>query len=210
MLKTKKQLAGELIGTAALIATIVLIIIAICSITVPAKAETNFPSYWQHDQKLVRSVQEALNAYGEEVNIDGKFGAKTAQAVKNVQKRYGLTPTGVIDDDFAYSFRVNNWPFGKGYTLYYMADLESIFEANDYEDLIYISLGGRGYDPQSPENTGSHLWLFRDGELIADSPCITGNESKGYFTPVGVRHITATQLIVGWSISTRRFTSTHS
>ncbi len=183
MLKTKKQLTGEFVGLAVAITVIVLIIVAICSITVPAKAEENdFPSYWQHDSRLVKAVQETLNSYGEEVKIDGKFGAKTAQAVKNVQKRYGYTPTGVVDDDFAYNFHVNNWPYGKGYTLYYMADLESIYAASDYEDLIYISLGGRART--------SHLCLFRDGELIAETACITGNEDKGYFTPIGVRHIT--------------------
>lgn len=197
----------EILGTLALIAAIVLFFVLISSITVPAKAESanDFPSYWEHDAKLVRSVQTTLVTYGENVEIDGKFGAKTAQAVKNVQKRYGFTPTGVVDDSFAYSFQVENWPYNKGYTLYYMADLESIYERSDYEDLIYINLGGRGYDPKSPENTGSHLWLFRDGKLIADSPCITGNESKGYFTPVGVRHITGRKESASGRYSTYRW-----
>lgn len=174
---------AQIVGVLAFIGAIVAIIIVICSITVPAKADgaNDFPSYWQHDVALVKNVQESLNLYGEEVEVDGKFGAKTAQAVKSVQKRYGLTPTGVVDDSFAYSFRVANWPYDKGYTLYYMADLESIYENSDYEDLIYISLGGRART--------SHLCIFRDGELVAETACITGNEDKGYFTPVGVRHI---------------------
>ena len=183
MLKSKKRLALEFIGTAALIAAVILVVILVCSVTVPAKSEgfNDFPSYWQHDADLVKSVQAALDAYGENVEIDGKFGAKTAQAVKNVQKRYGFAPTGVVDDDFAYAFGVANWSYGQGYTLYYMADLESIYEKSDYEDLIYISLGGRART--------SHLCIFRDGNLVAETACITGNEDKGYFTPVGVRHI---------------------
>lgn len=183
MLKTKKRLTLEILGTAALIAAIVLIVVAICSISVPAKSEgmNDFPSYWQHDANLVRLVQETLNEYGEDIKVDGKFGAKTAQAVKRVQKKYGFTPTGVVDDDFAYAFGITNWPYGKGYTLYYMADLESIYEKSDYEDLIYISLGGRART--------SHLCIFRDGNLVAETACITGNEDKGYFTPVGIRHI---------------------
>lgn len=152
--------------------------------------ETNigFPDFWTHDATLVESVQRAMNNYlkeDEQIEVDGKFGKATGHAVKLLQQRYGKTVTGVVDDDFAWTFRVENWPYGKGYTLYYMANLQLIYNYSDYEDLIYISLGGRGYNPNNAENTGSHLWLFRNGKLIADSPCITGNEQSGHFTPLG-------------------------
>lgn len=198
-MKKAVKVTLEILGILSAIAVIALAIVFISSIRVPARAEsaTDFPAYWEHDAGLVRSVQNALNVYGENVKVDGKFGAKTAQAVKNVQKRYGFAPTGVVDDDFAHAFQVESWPFGKGYTLYYMADLASIYEDSDYEDLIYISLGGRART--------SHLCLFRDGQLIAETACITGNEDKGYFTPVGVRHITGRKESVSGRYSTYRW-----
>ncbi|MBR3131379.1 murein L,D-transpeptidase [Candidatus Saccharibacteria bacterium] len=191
-----KKLAKALIEVAIIIAIIIGIFGLLSSFSV-AKAESyldeytvGFPSFWQHDATVVTSLQESLVLYGENVEIDGKFGPKTGQAVKNLQKKYGLNPNGIVDDTFAWMFQVQGWPFNTGYTMYYMANLELIYQNSDYEDLIYITLGGRGYDPSNPEATGSHLWLFRDGKLIADSACITGNESKGYFTPLGTRHIT--------------------
>lgn len=195
--KRRLRIGSQIGGVLLLIAAIILMVVMICGVTVPAKADSyetdiGFPSFWEHDAKLVESVQLAINNYldeDEKVEVDGKFGKATGQAVKLLQKRYGMTVTGVVDDDFAYSFYVQNWPYGQGYTLYFMANLQLIYNHSDYEDLIYISLGGRGYNPNNAENTGSHLWLFRDGKLIADAPCITGNEQKGYFTPLGKRTI---------------------
>ena len=190
-----RKLAKALLEIAVIVAVIIGIIALLSSISV-AKAESadmgvniGFPSFWQHDATVVTSLQESLVLYGEDIEVDGKFGAKTAMAVKRIQKKYGLTPNGIVDDTFAWMFQVQNWPYNTGYTLYYMANLQLIYDNSEYEDLIYITLGGRGYDPSNPEATGSHLWLFRDGKLIADCPCITGNESKGYFTPLGTRHI---------------------
>ena len=34
-----------------------------------------------------------------------------------------------------------------------------------------------------------HLGLFYDGQLIAESACITGAQDKGFFTPVGVHGV---------------------
>ena len=165
----------ETIGAIIIIAIVVATIIVVCSIYVPAKSEAfpegtiSFPSYWEHDTTLVTYLQQTLVDYNEELAIDGKFGAKTAQAVKNLQKRYGLTTTGVVDDDFAYKFSVPNWPYGQGYTLYYMADLETIYnERSDFEDMLYIATGGR--------SQFSEFCLFRDGIMVAETPCITGNE----------------------------------
>lgn len=174
MLKTKKQLTLEFVGVATIIAVVVAIIVIICSITVPAKAEEliGFPSYWQHDETLVKSVQQALVNYGEEIAIDGKFGPKTSRAIKNVQARYNLDVTGVVDDDFARSFGVADWP--KGQTMYYMADHEAIYDLSDYEDMLYISLGGR--------SGTQHFSLFRDGILIAETDLEIKNPGK---FPVG-------------------------
>lgn len=34
-----------------------------------------------------------------------------------------------------------------------------------------------------------HVWLYKDGVLIMDSPCVTGNVSRGWDTPTGVFHL---------------------
>ena len=45
--------------------------------------------------------------------------------------------------------------------MYYMADHEAIYDLSDYEDMLYISLGGR--------SGTQHFSLFRDGILIAET-----------------------------------------
>ncbi len=154
-----------------------------CFVTANAD-EIGFPSYWKHDSSLVKLVQQYLVRFGADIAIDGDYGPATAQAVKVFQRWKGLPVTGVADDALAKELRINEWPYEKGYTLYYMADLQRIYDKSPYEDLIYIALGGDGYNSNIPE-TGSRFCLFRDGVLIAETLCITGNQEEGYFTPLG-------------------------
>ena len=44
----------------------------------------------------VRLIQQKLNALGEQIRSDGKFGAKTAAAVQRFQRRSGLTADGAV------------------------------------------------------------------------------------------------------------------
>lgn len=44
----------------------------------------------------VRLVQQKLNAEGERLTTDGKFGTSTAAAVKRYQARHGLTADGAV------------------------------------------------------------------------------------------------------------------
>ena len=157
----------ETIGAIIIIAIVVATIIVVCSIYVPAKSEAfpegaiSFPSYWEYDTALVKNLQRTLNTYGEDIKVDGKFGPKTSRAIKNVQARYNLDVTGVVDDDLARRIAVEDWPYGQGLTMYYMADHEAIYDLSDYEDMLYISLGGR--------SGTQHFSLFRDGILIAET-----------------------------------------
>jgi peptidoglycan hydrolase-like protein with peptidoglycan-binding domain len=48
-------------------------------------------------QQRVAKVQMALNASGAQVTVDGKWGPKTAAALKAYQQGHGLKPTGHID-----------------------------------------------------------------------------------------------------------------
>ncbi len=44
----------------------------------------------------VKTLQQALNKYGYNLNVDGVFGAKTEASVKDYQKKYGLSVDGVV------------------------------------------------------------------------------------------------------------------
>ncbi|MBQ3294297.1 peptidoglycan-binding protein [Candidatus Saccharibacteria bacterium] len=132
----------ETIGAIIIIAIVVATIIVVCSIYVPAESEAfpegaiSFPSYWEYDTALVKNLQRALNTYDEDIKVDGKFGPKTSRAIKNVQARYNLDVTGVVDDDLARRIAVEDWPYGQGLTMYYMADHEAIYDLSDYEESL--------------------------------------------------------------------------
>lgn len=166
----------------AIIALGVFIALGILLACTTAHAETtDYPSFWQMDAKLVKTVQKALNERGTNLKADGDFGPATAQAVKDFQLSKGMKVTGVVDDDTADKLGLRNaeWPYGDGYTLYYMADFGKKAPAKGYT--IYIALGGRSQTP--------HLGVFKDGRLVAETACITGNQNDGDFTPVGVHTI---------------------
>ncbi len=41
--------------------------------------------------------------------------------------------------------------------------------------------------------TGQHVYLFQNGALVWDAPCVTGNLAKGYDTPAGIYSLTYKQ-----------------
>lgn len=153
----------------------------------PAHAEaettTDYPSFWYFDAKIVRNIQRALNDHGArpQLKVDGDFGPTTATAVKDFQLAKGLKVSGVVDDDTADKLGLRNseWPYGEGYTMYYMANLAKKAPNRGYT--IYIALGGRSQQP--------HLGIFKAGKLIAETACITGDQQHGYLTPVGVHSV---------------------
>ena len=46
----------------------------------------------------VRQVQAALNQSGERVKVDGKWGPRTSQALRDYQQKNGLQASGQLDD----------------------------------------------------------------------------------------------------------------
>ncbi len=144
-----------------------------------AKSEEaiGFPSYWEYDMNLVSQIQSRLNYWNDaNLTVDGKFGPATAKAVKDYQAKEGLNVSGVVDDTTAERLQATGW--SSGTTMYYMANLESVSERSESEYLIYVSLGGRART--------SHISVFCDKTLVAETACITCDESNGHYTPVGV------------------------
>jgi hypothetical protein len=50
-----------------------------------------------HSGAGVFQVQDQLRRSGEKVAVDGLYGPKTEQAVKDFQSKHGLEPSGVVD-----------------------------------------------------------------------------------------------------------------
>ena len=46
--------------------------------------------------EAVKTLQTALNKYGYNLKVDGAFGTKTEAAVKDYQKKYGLSVDGIV------------------------------------------------------------------------------------------------------------------
>ncbi|MBR2587192.1 murein L,D-transpeptidase [Candidatus Saccharibacteria bacterium] len=162
------------------------ILLLLCIVAGNDASADDYPTYWLHDEHLVNRVQERLNFYGYDVEVDGRFGPETAAAVKKLQLGRGMRPTGVVDDAWAWTFQVENWPYNQGYTLLYMADLNRASSRSQTGYLIWIALGGDGYDPARPYETGSYLSVFRNGHFLFGTPAITGSDTEArYFTPVG-------------------------
>ena len=180
----KEQRHRHIIGWLQVIATVIaiIVIVALCNTFLSAShaedADTiGFPSYWEMDAKWTKQTQSCLVEWGYEVSIDGKFGPKTAQAVKEFQLEHDLPVTGVVDETTAEEL---GFELEAGRTLYYMADLSTIVKKSKDQWLIYISLGGRGGI--------SHVGVFENDagwKLVKSEDCATGDQANGIFTPLG-------------------------
>jgi peptidoglycan hydrolase-like protein with peptidoglycan-binding domain len=64
------------------------------------------------DEQAVTVLQTALvQCNGQNVTIDGNYGAATSQAVANVQRQHGLPPDGAYGPS---TLEVMSWPTGSG------------------------------------------------------------------------------------------------
>lgn len=95
-------------------------------------------------------------ATGKDVNLTGPFGRKMDQAAE-VSALIGMIRTAQTQT------RVPQFSQG------------SAEQANDWGD-TYVEI----------DLTGQHVYMFQDGNLVWDAPCVTGNVSKGYTTPPGI------------------------
>jgi len=94
-----KKLNGVL--AAGLVATIGLGGAALAQAAEPATAAPAAATHHHHHGKTahqrVERVQQALNASGAKLAVDGKWGPKTEAALKQFQQQHGLKATGHLD-----------------------------------------------------------------------------------------------------------------
>ncbi len=77
--------------------------------------------------ELVRLLQEKLNRKGYNLKVDGDFGGKTETAVKDYQKKNGLTSDGVVGPKtWAKLYDANNMPTTK----YYIEGITHVVEVD--------------------------------------------------------------------------------
>ena len=191
------------IGWLQVIVTIIVLALAFIGLhaffsQVHAESESCFPSYWKMDPYWTKQVQSHLVDLGYNISIDGKFGPKTAQAVKEFQLDHGFTPSGVVDDVLAVELGIPNYE--PGLTLYYMADLAKI--ANESEQLLmkkkffgYIALGGR--------SGICHLGVWEkethgEWKLIASEDCRLYEQNKSNLVPLGETRSNYEQSLRQW------------
>jgi peptidoglycan hydrolase-like protein with peptidoglycan-binding domain len=63
----------------------------------PPPPEPTMPANLTHAQQRIAKLQMALNANGAQLDVDGKMGAKTRDALKTFQSAHNLKPTGRTD-----------------------------------------------------------------------------------------------------------------
>ncbi len=177
--RSMRKLGVALIEIALIATVIAAIIIGInCALPAAHASEAGFPSYWKMDNYWTEWVQNYLVEWGYDVAIDGQFGPKTAQTVKEFQYDQGLAVTGVVDEAVAKKL---GFELESGRTLYYMADLDKIAAKSKGNYLIYVALGGR--------SGISHIGVFQkqkgDWKLIKSEDCLPGEQVDNEFTFLG-------------------------
>jgi hypothetical protein len=171
--KTLRKLGIVLIEVILIVAILVAIGSAIMAVTaVPAHADADdFPSYWEMDSYWTEWVQNYLVEWGYNVSIDGQFGPKTAQAVKEFQIDHNLDVTGVVDEAVAKEL---GFELESGRTLYYMSNLAKTAAKVKGDYLVYVALGGR--------SGISHIGVFQkkngSWELIKSEDCLLGEQTN--------------------------------
>jgi peptidoglycan hydrolase-like protein with peptidoglycan-binding domain len=63
----------------------------------PAPPPPAMPAHLTPAQQRIAKIQMALNANGSQLDVDGKLGPATRDALKTFQSAHGLKPTGRSD-----------------------------------------------------------------------------------------------------------------
>ncbi|GIM30681.1 hypothetical protein CPJCM30710_33470 [Clostridium polyendosporum] len=100
------------------------------------------------NHKVVKSIQSVLGKLGYDVPVTGKFGARTASAVKSFQNQHGIKPTGTVDSKTAAVMMEDLTVFNKQETLQSINTLETVSYGctNPVVKSIQVVLNSLGYN----------------------------------------------------------------
>lgn len=188
MFKDDIKSSLKLLATILLIVTIATIIAVIVN---PAQAETYLEAsgYVEWDREMIKDLQRALNDNLKAINkaagkkysklsVDGVLGPTTITYVKWFQKAKGLTVDGICGP--------KTWAaLGLDYTeiVYYAPNLFDEFDRGSSDYAVLLTLDTHKFRVFEIKEDG---W-----ELIYSWKAATGNQSKGYFTPIGSHMMTS-------------------
>lgn len=122
-------------------------------------------------EKHVEELAEKYNTYQE----TRKFKSGNGKTVKVTGGNYGW----IIDQEKERKAIIKNIKAGKPVE----RSFKCIQEAASHEGSDW----GKTY--VEVDLTGQRVYLFIDGEVVMDKPCVTGNVTKGWVTPPGVYSI---------------------
>jgi len=143
-------------------------------------AELLCDDYPTYDEETVKAIQRVLNSYlgkhlkgFKELKVDGVFGPATATAVKDYQRLKKMSVDGVVGPATADIMGVEITE-----NIYYAPRLIDAFEKSTNGMAAHLNIRSHLLEIYQ---RGDYGW-----ELIGIMKCSTGNQKKGYYTPVGV------------------------
>lgn len=127
------------------------------------------------DISLIQEYVEYLSATYDTVGVERKFWATSGKCVTVAGGSYG----NAIDIEKEYTFLLNAFLNGEGGTR--VPEYRSeVWEkgADDIGDTyVEVDMGAQ------------HMYYYKDGEIVIDTPVVTGNRSRGWDTPAKVCYV---------------------
>jgi len=139
--------------------------------TTPARAAYSYPGQVSSGStgSVVKKLQSALNAGGAGLEVDGKFGPKTRQAVVNFQRNQGLTADGIAGP--------NTWQklydvkyFKKGGKVSYMSKGGIMSYMKNGGMMPYMAMGGIA--DMLAKGTDTIPAMLTAGEFVMSKPAV--------------------------------------
>lgn len=127
------------------------------------------------DESLIEEYVAYLSATYDTVGIEREFQATSGRCVKISGGSYG----NAIDTEKEYAFLRNAFLNGESGTRVpeYRAEVWEKGEDDIGSTYIEIDMGAQ------------HMYYYKDGEIVIDTPVVTGNLSRGWDTPSKVCYV---------------------
>lgn len=135
--------------------------------TLSAKNEASFS--WNHIADWIAALADKYDTFGEKQTFETSLG----EIVKVKSKTYGWK----LDEETEAAWLLETLQTGNSETRepVWLESALARGENNDIGD-TYIEI----------DITNQRMWFYKDGELMVDTPVVTGDSTKKYDTPVGI------------------------